>query len=412
MINTAILGYGTVGSGIAEVLTMNSELIEKRAGDRLEIKHILDLRDFPGDPFESIITHDFEDILNDDSIKIVAEVMGGVEPAYTFTKKLLQKGVSVVTSNKELVAAHGPELIAIAASTNANYNFEASVGGGIPIIRPINTSFTADEILEISGILNGTTNFILTKMTAEGTSFDVALKEAQDLGYAERNPEADIKGFDPCRKIAILASLVLGKTVDYNDIYTEGIDKITPVDLEYVKKLNCALKLVASLKLLDEGVFVKVTPLMIPMAHPLSMVNDSYNAVFVKGNAVENTMFYGRGAGKLPTASACVADMVDSARNLGKNVKIDWSSEKVQLMPLDNTPVNALIRVKYNSEKDARNACSEVFSGCKFATLNHCFDEFAVLVENETEGSLSEKCAALKEKSAVSDIANIIRFEN
>jgi len=412
MINTAILGYGTVGSGIAEVLTMNAALIEKRAGDKLEIKHILDLRDFPKDPFEDKITHDFEDILNDDSIQIVAEVMGGVEPAYTFTKKLLQKGVSVVTSNKELVAAHGPELIAIAKSTNANYNFEASVGGGIPIIRPLNTSFTADQILEISGILNGTTNFILTKMSAEGSNFESALKEAQDLGYAERNPEADIKGFDPCRKIAILASLVLGKTVDYNDIYTEGIDKITPIDLEYVKKLNSALKLIASLKLLDEGVFVKVTPLMIPMSHPLSMVNDSYNAVFVKGNAVENTMFYGRGAGKLPTASACVADMVDSARNLGKNVKIDWSGEKVQLMPLDNTPVNAFIRVKYNSEKDARNACSEIFKGCRFAFLENCFDEFAILAENETEGSLAEKCSALKERAAVSDIANIIRFDN
>ena len=221
MVNIAVLGYGTVGSGVVEVINTNHEIINKRAGEEINIKYVLDLRDFPGDPVQQILTHDFNDILNDDEVKVVVEVMGGINPAYTFVKQCLAAGKSVATSNKELVASHGPELLAIAKENDVNFLFEASVGGGIPIIRPLNTSITADEVTEITGILNGTTNYILTKMDQEGASYDEVLKQAQELGYAERNPEADVEGGDACRKIAILTSIVYGKHLDYTKIHTE-----------------------------------------------------------------------------------------------------------------------------------------------------------------------------------------------
>lgn len=236
MINIAVLGYGTVGSGVVEVIDKNSASIAKKSGSKIGIKYVLDLRDFPGDRVEKILVHDFDIILNDPEVKIVVEVMGGVEPAYTFVKKSLLAGKSVCTSNKELVAAHGPELIGIAREKNINFLFEASVGGAIPVIRPINSSLTADPILEIKGILNGTTNYILTQMDVEGWEFDKALSTAQELGYAERNPEADIEGYDACRKIAILSSLAFGSNVKFEDIYTEGISKITAADIRYAKK--------------------------------------------------------------------------------------------------------------------------------------------------------------------------------
>ena len=237
MVNVAVLGYGTVGSGVVEVINTNHASINKRAGQDINIKYVLDLREFPGDPVMDILVHDYEVILNDEEVDIVAEVMGGVNPAYSFVKSALEHGKNVCTSNKELVEKHGAELIALAAQKNVNFFFEASVGGGIPIIRPLNQCITADEVLEVTGILNGTTNFILTKMDKEGLDFDTVLKEAQELGYAERNPEADVEGFDACRKIAILSSLVSGKDVDYEDIYTEGITKITDVDFKYANEM-------------------------------------------------------------------------------------------------------------------------------------------------------------------------------
>ena len=246
MIQIAVLGYGTVGSGVVEVINTNHDSINKRAENEINIKYVLDLRDFPGDPVEKVLVHDYEVIANDPEVDIVVEVMGGVEPAYTFTKRALEAGKSVCTSTKELVARHGTELLAIAKEHGANYLFEASCGGGIPIIRPLNSSLTADEIDEVTGILNGTTNYILSKMASDGSDFADVLKEAQRLGYAERNPEADVEGYDACRKIAILSSLAYGKEVNYEEVYTEGITKITAEDIKYATSMGTAIKLLAT----------------------------------------------------------------------------------------------------------------------------------------------------------------------
>ena len=281
MIQVAVMGYGTVGSGVVEVIEKNKEEINKKSNEALNIKYILDLRDFPGDPYEDKIVHDVEVILNDPEVQIICETMGGLKPAYEFTKRALMSGKSVCTSNKELVATHGPELIQIAHEHTCNYLFEASVGGGIPIIRPLNYSLTAEKIDAISGILNGTTNYILTKMEREGAAFEEVLKEAQEKGYAERNPEADIEGYDACRKIAILSSLMCGKNVRYQDIYTEGITKITADDFKYAKVMDCTIKLLGLAKEENGGLYAMVSPFLISKSHPLSMVNDVFNAVCV-----------------------------------------------------------------------------------------------------------------------------------
>lgn len=314
MINIAVLGYGTIGSGVVEVLRINGDSIFKRAGDEINVKYVLDLKEFPGDPIMDILVHDADIILDDPEVKIVVEVMGGVEPAYSFVKKALLNGKSVVTSNKELVAKHGAELLDLAKEKNLNFLFEASVGGGIPIIRPLNQSLTADEIVEITGILNGTTNYILSKMSEEDIDFETALKNAQALGYAERDPSADVDGHDACRKIAILSSLAYGMQVDFEDIYTEGISHITDIDIQYAKALKARIKLFASsIRDEDESVYAMVAPVMIRADHPLYSVNDVFNGIYVKGNVIGDVMFYGSGAGKLPTASAVVADVVDAA---------------------------------------------------------------------------------------------------
>ncbi len=346
MVNIAVLGYGTVGSGVVEVIRTNPDSINKKAGQEIAVKYVLDLRDFPGDPVEKILVHDFDIILNDPEVRIVVEVMGGVEPAYTFVKKSLLAGKSVCTSNKELVAKHGPELLEIARDQNINFLFEASVGGGIPIIRPLNSSLTADEILEITGILNGTTNYILSKMTSEGAEFDDVLKKAQELGYAERNPEADVEGFDACRKIAILSSLAFGDHVDFEDIYTEGITKITAVDIAYAKQMRQAIKLLASSKREGEHYYAMVAPFLVPPTHPLYAVNDVFNAIFVKGNVLGDVMFYGSGAGKLPTASAVVSDVVDATKHLERNIMSFWSSKKLELTKVDEATRRFFVRTK------------------------------------------------------------------
>ena len=320
MIQVAVLGYGTVGSGVVEVIETNKEDIDKKAGEKLNVKYILDLRDFPGDPYENKVVHDYNMIVNDPEVSVICETMGGIKPAYDFTKQALLAGKSVCTSNKELVANHGPELIRIAKENHCNYLFEASVGGGIPIIRPLNYSLTAEKIDAITGILNGTTNYILTKMDENGADFADVLKEAQDNGYAERNPEADVEGYDACRKIAILSSLMKGEHVHYEDIYTEGITKISQADFAYAKKLNHSIKLLALSKDTDDGFFAMVAPFMIPKEHPLYSVKDVFNAVYVHGNMLGDSMYYGRGAGKLPTASAVVSDVVDCARHPGKTI--------------------------------------------------------------------------------------------
>ena len=392
MVQIAVMGYGTVGSGVVEVLSTNQASIDKRVGEEVRVKYVLDLRDFPGDPVESVLVHDFETIVNDPEVKVVVEVMGGVEPAYTFTKRCLLAGKSVCTSNKALVAAHGAELLQIAKDKNLNYLFEASVGGGIPIIRPLQTCLTADEIVEISGILNGTTNYILTNMTYGGASFDDALKDAQDKGYAERNPEADVEGHDACRKIAILTSLVSGQRVDFEDIYTEGITKVTAEDIKYADKLGRVIKLLAmSKKEADGKYYAMVAPFLIDAANPLYSVNGVFNAIFVEGNMLGDSMFYGSGAGKLPTASAVAADVVDACKNLNENLGFYWSDEKLVLGDTRDDKRRFLVRVKGDAQAD--KAAMEALFGPVEVVDADLAGEFGFVTVSLSEAEYAERAA-------------------
>jgi len=404
MINIAILGYGTVGSGVVEVLETNKDSINKKAGTEIHIKYILDLRDFPGSSIEGILTKDYNEILNDKEVDIVVEVMGGIHPAYEFSKKALEAGKNVVTSNKELVASHGPELLNLARKNSINYLFEASVGGGIPIIRPLNKSLTADEISEITGILNGTTNYILTKMTDEGSAFADVLKEAQDLGYAEKNPAADIEGHDACRKIAILSSLAYGKHVDFENIYTEGITKIRPADLAYAKELGYQIKLLATSKKIKDKAYALVAPMMIPNSHPLSNVHGVYNAIFVNGNVIGNIMFYGSGAGKLPTASAVVADIVDACIHVNKNIITNWYSKDMELLPLSEVPSQMFIVLEGHGHQDP---IEDLFGK---VTYIHSENETVFITGHSTEGVLANAFSELESKYKL-NILSRIRIE-
>ena len=400
MVKVAVLGYGTVGSGIVEVIKTNQDMVNKKAGDEIDVKYILDLRDFPGDPYENLVVHDVEIILNDPEVLVIAEAMGGVEPAYTFTKRALSAGKSVCTSNKELVAKHGAELIELARVNKCNYMFEASVGGGIPIIRPLNASLTPERVDGITGILNGTTNYILTKMEKEGSDFDTVLKEAQDKGYAERNPEADVEGYDACRKIAILSSLIYGKNVNFEHIYTEGITKITTNDFAYAKKAGYTIKLLAMSKEVDGKYFAMVTPCMINDQNPLYFVNDVFNGILVHGNTLGNTMYYGAGAGKLPTASAVVSDIIDCVKHLGKTVFCFWDKEELTLSSMDDSVKRFFVRVKDDDFAKAKEVFGDV-------------EEIDAQIAGEKgffTQAMSEK--AFKEKSAqVGEIISRIRVE-
>lgn len=390
MINIAVLGYGTVGSGVVEVINTNQEIINKKAGKEINIKYVLDLRDFPGDPIQEKIVHDFETILNDPEVKIVAEVMGGIEPAYTFVKKCLLAGKSVTTSNKALVAQHGAELLSIASENNINFLFEASVGGGIPIIRPLNSSITADRIDEITGILNGTTNYMLTKMFYEGANYDEVLKEAQEKGYAERNPEADVEGHDACRKIAILTSLISGNQVDFEDIYTEGITNISVEDMKYAKELGMTIKLLASMKSNDDKISAIVAPFMLDNSHPLYSVNDVFNAIYVNGNVLGPAMFYGSGAGKLPTASAVVSDIVDIAKHLNINIMTMWESDKLTLE--DKSAMLGKFFVRIKGTPAALHAYLEsIFGTVQVVEVEGVEGEFAFVTGEMTEGEYEKK---------------------
>ena len=400
MVKVAVLGYGTVGSGIVEVIKTNQDMVNKKAGDEIDVKYILDLRDFPGDPYENLVVHDVEIILNDPEVLVIAEAMGGVEPAYTFTKRALSAGKSVCTSNKELVAKHGAELIELASANKCNYMFEASVGGGIPIIRPLNASLTPERVDGITGILNGTTNYILTKMEKEGSDFDTVLKEAQDKGYAERNPEADVEGYDACRKIAILSSLIYGKNVNFEHIYTEGITKITTNDFAYAKKAGYTIKLLAMSKEVDGKYFAMVTPCMINDQNPLYFVNDVFNGILVHGNTLGNTMYYGAGAGKLPTASAVVSDIIDCVKHLGKTVFCFWDKEELTLSSMDDSVKRFFVRVKDADFAKAKEVFGDV-------------EEIDAQIAGEKgffTQAMSEK--AFKEKSAqIGEIISRIRVE-
>ena len=343
MVKIAIMGYGTVGSGVYEIIKADN--FEYEAMNPIEIKYILDIRDFPDHKEKHLFTKDFGDILNDDEIYCVIEAMGGLKPAYEFTKSLLSAGKNVVTSNKELVATHGPELLKIAKEKNVNYLFEASVGGGIPIIKPLCSSLKANKIKKIAGILNGTTNFILTEMIEEGKSFSEALKMAQDNGYAERNPAADIEGHDACRKIAILASLAWGEFVDYNNIPTEGITNITLEDVSAAAKIGYSVKLIGYADKRD-GLYIWVAPMLVRKSCPLSCANGVFNAILVDGNYLGASMFYGQGAGKFATASAMVADVIDSVRHINaKKAYIEWTvPEKPSIKPISDSENRYFVR--------------------------------------------------------------------
>lgn len=404
MVNIAVMGYGTVGSGVVEVINTNSAVINQRAGDEINIKYVLDLRDFPGDPIQEKIIHDVDIIINDPEIKIVVEVMGGIEPAYTFVKRCLEAGKSVATSNKALVAKHGAELLSIARERELNFLFEASVGGGIPIIRALNSSMTADVIEEITGILNGTTNYMLTKMFYEGADYDEVLKEAQDNGYAERNPEADVEGYDACRKIAILSSLISGQQVDYEDIYTEGITKITKQDMMYAKEMGMTIKLLASSKRHKDHLHAIVAPALLGKDHPLYNIDDVFNAVFVHGNMLGDAMFYGSGAGKLPTASAVVADVVDEAKHLHRNIMTMWKSEKLVLEPIEDTCKRFFARVSGNAE-EMQKKVESLFGPVQIVKVPALENEFGFVTEVMTEGNYRKKAEELPE------ILHMIRIE-
>lgn len=401
MIQVAVMGYGTIGSGVAEVLKTNQTLIQNRTGQEISVKYILDLREFPGDPNEKKIVHDFAVIEQDPEVEIVVEAMGGVNPAYSFTKACLMAGKHVVTSNKALVAAHGTELIALAKAKSLNFLFEASVGGGIPLIRPLTQALGTEQILEISGILNGTTNYILTKMNREGQTFEEALLKAQELGYAERNPEADIEGYDTCRKIAILTALATGNEVNYEEVPTEGITRITDTDFCYAAKLGASIKLFGTSRMEDGKVSAFVCPMMIDAEHPLYAVSDVYNGVMVRGNTVGTVMFYGSGAGKLPTANAVVSDIVEIAGHRAEHIPCGWSAEKQELEPMCSAAFRYFIRIEGKAE-ERRNELEAVFGPLSMITLENA-DEFAVVTGEMTEKVYQEKAAA------VSGIRQMIR---
>lgn len=410
MINVAVLGYGTVGSGVVEVIEKNKEMVNKKAAEELHIKYILDLRDFPGDPYEEKVVHDISVILEDPEVTIICETMGGVGAAYQFTKQALEKGKSVCTSNKELVAAHGPELLEIAASRNCNYLFEASVGGGIPIIRPLNYSLTAEKIEAVTGILNGTTNYILSKMDREGADFEDVLKKAQEKGYAERNPEADVEGYDACRKIAILSSLMLGRNVDSSKIYTEGITKITAADFVYAHELGRSIKLLAMSRALGEeglmqagdSVEALVAPFMIGRDHPLFMVNGVFNAVCVRGNMLGDSMYYGQGAGKLPTASAVVSDVIDCARHQGKTIMCFWDKEEVELADIGESARSFFLRAAAGAEEEVK----AVFPGGRLISVEGRSEDFGYITPK-----VKEKDAAVMFEKLRGRLLGRIRME-
>ena len=389
MIEAAIYGYGNIGSGVAEVIEKNQDRIERAVGQGVHVKYVLDLRDFAGDPVQEKVVHDVDIIVNDPEVKIVCETMGGNEPAYTFTKKALLAGKSVCTSNKELVANHGAELIRIAKEHQCNYFFEASVGGGIPVIRTLNSALRQEHILTISGIVNGTTNYILTKMEQEGAAFDEALREAQDKGFAERNPEADVEGCDACRKIAILSSLMSGKTVDYRQIYTEGITKLTADDFLYARKMKRTVKLLAMSKLTKEGYLAMVAPVLVGRENPLYSVSGVFNAISVRGDMLGDTMYYGSGAGKLPTASAVVADVIDAARHTGMHLPIGWAEEKAVLADLPSSRRRFFVRL--DREKAPVAKAAAVFGTGTVVRLEELPEEYGYITPVMGEGDFAEK---------------------
>ena len=399
------MGHGVVGSGVAEILTTHKQKLFASIGEEIYVKKILDLREFPDSPLADRFTKDFNDILNDREIRVVVEVMGGLKPAYDFVKQCLKAGKSVVTSNKELVAAHGAELLAIAKEENVNFLFEASVGGGIPIIRPMNQCLVANIVDEIAGILNGTTNFILTKMIAEGMQFEDALKLAQDLGFAERNPAADIEGHDACRKICILASLAFGKHVYPDSVHTEGITEITLEDVKYAQAYGCVIKLIGKVKRLENGMIdIIVAPMLVPNKSQLANIDYEFNGIMVRGDCTGDVVFYGKGAGKLPTASAVVADIVDCCKHIKTRKYLYWSDGNgSNVLPAEKS-VSAMY-IRANGENVISKAES-IFGEIEKINKPDSADETAFVTKELPYGEFLEKVAEL-EKDGVKVLSKI-----
>ena len=407
MISVAIMGHGVVGSGVAEILATHKQKLFAAIGEEINVKYILDLREFPDSPFADRFTKDFSLISEDIEVRVVVETMGGLHPAYEYVKECLSKGKSVVTSNKELVAAYGAELLAIASEQNANFLFEASVGGGIPIIRPINQCLVANNVSEIAGILNGTTNFILTKMISEGMGFDEALKLAQELGYAERNPEADVEGHDACRKICILASLTFGKHIYPDAVHTEGITKITAADVEYASVWGGVIKLIGSVKKLDKDTIdIIVAPMFIPCNSQLANIDDVFNGVMVRGDCTGDVVFYGKGAGKLPTASAVVADIVDSIKHIKSRKYLSWAdSDNSSVLPCEKSVRAMYVRGVTDDKEAAYDRATAVFGDIHRLSRDSAPDnEIAFITEPLALSDFNEKLAKLSNIKAESVI--------
>lgn len=398
MKKAAVLGYGVVGSGVVEVLQKNCESIKRRAGDEIEVKYILDIRDFPDHPLADRFTKRFEDIVNDPEISVVIEVMGGIEPAFTYTMAALESGKSVVTSNKELVATKGAQLLAAAKRNQVNFLFEASVGGGIPIIRPLHQCLAANEIDEIAGILNGTTNYILTRMIHDGAAFEDALRQAQELGYAERDPSADVNGDDACRKICILASLAFGKHVYPEQVQTEGITAITAQDVQYAGDWGGVIKLIARTKRLEHGCEAMVSPAFIRRDSQLAGVDDVFNGILVRGDATGDVVFYGKGAGKLPTASAVVGDVIDCVKAKGTIESLHWSdSTENQVADAAEYETAMYLRLRGVGVEAAAHSFGDIFL---LRRPNQDADELAFITPVLKEGEIARKLQVLKENGA------------
>lgn len=423
-IRVAILGSGTVGTGVYKIIQNQKDEFPHKIGSELEVAKIL-VRNInkqrEGIPSE-ILTDKWADIINDDSIGIVVEVIGGIEPAKTYISEALTKGKNVVTANKDLMAEYGHELLETAAAHNCDLLFEAAVAGGIPIIRPIKQCLAANKITEIMGIINGTTNFILTKMTEEGMEFEDALKLATELGYAEADPTADIEGLDAGRKIAILASIAFNSRVSFSDVYTEGISKITAKDIKYAKELGCVIKLIATAKNTETGIEVRVTPMFIPVSHPLASVNDSFNAVFVHGDALGDAMFYGRGAGELPTASAVMGDVIDVCRNTVYNCngRIGCTCYKnISIKSMDNIESKYFVSTLLENKSGTLGAVANTFAGNN-ASIDQMVQknkignnaEVLFIIDNVKEKLFLRSIKELSAMHYVKEISSIIRVHN
>lgn len=402
VVNVAVMGHGVVGSGVVEVLLNHEENIAKKAKNTIHVKYILDLRDFPALSYSDRFIKSFDPILQDDSVRVVVEVMGGIHPAYDYVKACLEKGKSVVTSNKELVAQCGAELLKIANENNVNFLFEASVGGGIPVLRPIAQCLAANDLYEVYGILNGTTNFILTKMIKEKMDFNSALKLAQQLGYAEKDPTADVEGIDACRKICILASISFGKHVYPNQVSTEGISQITLQDVAFAQRAGYVIKLIGHAMLLEEGkVTVAVYPALVPVENQLANVDDVFNAIMVRGDAIGDVMFYGRGAGKLPTASAVVADVIDCVKHLQARKYLSWEDgSKDYVVPLGTIKTRLYVRVAVENIAEAQNVLESVFGKLDYLNTPAEQNTLAFITPYDTEDILRKKLSLLKTANA------------